>query len=193
MARHSASGSNAEEDANTGSNATLTDNNDNGGRVGLASRGCRWGNPRPKCKVGDVGVAEGRKPRREETTRNEGTVVLIFQPAEEGGGGAQKMIEAGAVDNVAAIFGFHVATDSLVGTVASRPGPIMAGSGFFEAVISGKGGHAAIPQHTIDPIVAASNVIVSLQHLVSREADPLDSQEASFVVLILWECALNLL
>ncbi|KAK8931268.1 IAA-amino acid hydrolase ILR1-like 1 [Platanthera zijinensis] len=105
-----------------------------------------------------------------------GTVVLLFQPAEEGGGGAQKMIEAGAVDNVAAIFGFHVATDSLVGTVASRPGPVMAGSGFFEAVISGKGGHAAIPQHTIDPIVAASNVIVSLQHLVSREADPLDSQ-----------------
>ncbi|KAH0451283.1 hypothetical protein IEQ34_018582 [Dendrobium chrysotoxum] len=105
-----------------------------------------------------------------------GTVVLLFQPAEEGGGGAKKMIEAGAVDNVDAIFGFHVTTDTPIGKVASRPGPVMAASGFFEAVISGKGGHAAIPQHTIDPIVAASNVIVSLQHLVSREADPLDSQ-----------------
>ncbi|CAL9085577.1 unnamed protein product [Musa textilis] len=106
----------------------------------------------------------------------QGTVVLIFQPAEEGGGGAKKMIEAGIVENVDAIFGFHVAVDIPVGTVASRPGPIMAGSGFFEAVISGKGGHAAIPQHTIDPILAASNIVVSLQHLVSREADPLDSQ-----------------
>lgn len=86
------------------------------------------------------------------------------------------MIEAGIVEDVDAIFGFHVAVDIPVGTVASRPGPIMAGSGFFEAVISGKGGHAAIPQHTIDPILAASNIIVSLQHLVSREADPLDSQ-----------------
>nr|DAD48917.1 TPA_asm: hypothetical protein HUJ06_018854 [Nelumbo nucifera] len=69
-----------------------------------------------------------------------------------------------------------ISTRTPIGTVTSRTGPIMAGSGFFEAVISGKGGHAAIPQHTIDPIVSASNVIVSLQHLVSREADPLDSQ-----------------
>ncbi|RLN25351.1 IAA-amino acid hydrolase ILR1-like 1 [Panicum miliaceum] len=105
-----------------------------------------------------------------------GTVVLVFQPAEEGGGGAQKMIEAGAVENIEAIFGLHVADSVPIGVLASRPGPIMAGSGFFEAVISGKGGHAALPHHTIDPILAASNVIVSLQQLVSREADPLDSQ-----------------
>ncbi|OWM77112.1 hypothetical protein CDL15_Pgr013203 [Punica granatum] len=52
----------------------------------------------------------------------------------------------------------------------------MAGGGFFKALISGKGGHAAIPRHSIDPILAASNVIVSLQHLISREADPLNSQ-----------------
>ncbi|KAL6996386.1 IAA-amino acid hydrolase ILR1-like 4 [Sarracenia purpurea var. burkii] len=106
----------------------------------------------------------------------QGTVVLVFQPAEEGGGGAEKMIEAGVLENVDAIFGLHVSSSLPIGEVSSKPGPILAGSGFFEAVISGKGGHAAIPQHSIDPILAASNVIVSLQHLISREADPLDSQ-----------------
>ncbi|GAA0145846.1 metalloprotease [Lithospermum erythrorhizon] len=105
-----------------------------------------------------------------------GTVILVFQPAEEGAGGARRMIDAGILENVEAIFGLHVITDLPVGEVASKSGPIGAGVGFFEAIINGKGGHAAIPQHTIDPILAASNVIVSLQHLISREADPLDSQ-----------------
>ncbi|KAG9455590.1 hypothetical protein H6P81_000098 [Aristolochia fimbriata] len=113
---------------------------------------------------------------QEHRAQLKGTVVLLFQPGEEGLGGAKKMIEAGVLENVEAIFGLHVATDTPVGTISSRVGPVMAGCGFFEAVISGKGGHAAIPQHTIDPILAASNVIVSLQHLISREADPLDSQ-----------------
>ncbi|MQL80217.1 hypothetical protein Taro_012676 [Colocasia esculenta] len=120
-----------------------------------------------------LGAAKILQRHREDL---QGTVVLVFQPAEEGAGGAKKMIEDGAVENVEAIFGFHVDSENPVGVVTSRPGPVMAGSGFFEAVISGKGGHAAIPHHTIDPIMAASNVIVSLQHLVSREADPLDSQ-----------------
>ena len=60
--------------------------------------------------------------------------------------------------------------------MASRSGPLSAGSSLFEAVISGRGGHGAIPQHAIDPILVASNVIVSLQHIVSRETDPLDTQ-----------------
>ncbi|CAB4288323.1 unnamed protein product [Prunus armeniaca] len=77
----------------------------------------------------------------------QGTVVLVFQPAEEGGGGAKKMLDEGALEHVGAIFGLHVAADYPIGSV-----------------------------HTIDPILAASNVIVSLQHLVSREADPLESQ-----------------
>ncbi|EXB34859.1 IAA-amino acid hydrolase ILR1-like 4 [Morus notabilis] len=106
----------------------------------------------------------------------QGTVVLVFQPAEEGGGGAKKMLDAGTLENVNAIFGLHVDPKLALGEVASRSGPMLAGSGFFEAVISGRGGHAALPQHSIDPVLAASNVIVSLQHLVSREADPLDSQ-----------------
>ncbi|CAI8611596.1 unnamed protein product [Vicia faba] len=106
----------------------------------------------------------------------QGTVVLVFQPAEEGGGGAKKILDQGALENVTAIFGLHIDPELPIGEVASRAGPIMAGSGFFEAKISGKGGHAAIPQQSIDPILAASNVIISLQHIVSHEADPLDSQ-----------------
>ncbi|GAU42224.1 hypothetical protein TSUD_351340 [Trifolium subterraneum] len=106
----------------------------------------------------------------------QGTVVLVFQPAEEGGGGAKKILDTGALENVTAIFGLHIAPELPIGEVASKSGPLLAGSGFFEAKISGKGGHAAIPQQSIDPILAASNVILSLQHLVSREADPLDSQ-----------------
>lgn len=110
-------------------------------------------------------------------------MVLVFQPAEEGGAGAKSMIKDGALENVEAIFGLHLSVKYPLGAVASRPGPTLAANGFFEAVISGKGGHAALPQHSIDPIVAASNVIVSLQYLVSREADPLDSQVLSFLPL----------
>ncbi|KAI3763362.1 hypothetical protein L1987_53819 [Smallanthus sonchifolius] len=105
-----------------------------------------------------------------------GTVVLVFQPAEEGGGGAKVVVDSGYLENVKAIFGLHVSPEQPLGQVFSRSGTLLAGSGVFEAVITGKGGHAAIPQHSIDPILAASNVVVSLQHLVSREADPLDSQ-----------------
>ncbi|KAJ4732008.1 IAA-amino acid hydrolase ILR1 [Rhynchospora pubera] len=128
-----------------------------------------------------LGAAKILQERKSEI---QGTVVLIFQPAEEVGG-AKRMIDEGAVQNIDAIFGFHITGVYPVGTIASRPGAILAGSGFFEAVITGKGGHAAIPQHTIDPIIAASNVIVSLQHLISREADPLDSQ-VYYVCVHLW-------
>lgn len=106
----------------------------------------------------------------------QGTVVLVFQPAEEGGAGAKKILDAGVLENISAIFGLHITPTFPIGEVGYRAGPIFAGSGFFEATINGRGGHAAIPQHSIDPILAASNVIVSLQHIVSREANPLDSQ-----------------
>ncbi|KAF5939290.1 hypothetical protein HYC85_023549 [Camellia sinensis] len=103
-------------------------------------------------------------------------MILVFQPAEEGGRGTKIMLEVGILENVDAVFGLHVSSRFPIGTVAGRSGPVLAGSGFFKVVISGKMGHAAISQHPINPILAASNVIVSLQHLVSCEADPLNSQ-----------------
>lgn len=110
--------------------------------------------------------------------RNElqGTVVLVFQPGEEGYAGAKKMIADGALENVEAIFALHVSSGLPVGQVSTRAGPLLAGSGFFQAVIHGKGGHAANPHHSVDPILAASNVVITLQYIVSREADPLDPQ-----------------
>lgn len=109
----------------------------------------------------------------------QGTVILIFQPAEEQGQGAKAMIEEGVLDNVEAIFGMHLVQRYPTGVVASRPGEFLAGCGSFKAKISGRGGHAAIPQQSIDPILAASASVISLQQIVSRETDPLDSQVVS--------------
>ncbi|XP_074285768.1 IAA-amino acid hydrolase ILR1-like 4 [Silene latifolia] len=109
----------------------------------------------------------------------QGTIVLVFQPAEEGHGGAKKVMDDGVLDNVEAIFGLHVNSMLPVGQVSGRSGPLLAGCGFFEAVIKGKGGHGAIPHLSVDPILAASNVIVSLHHIVSLEANPFDTQVVS--------------
>ena len=109
----------------------------------------------------------------------QGTVVLIFQPAEERGLGAKDMIQEHVLDNVEAIFGLHLVQQYPLGVVASRPGDFLAGCGSFRAKIKGKGGHAGIPQQSIDPVLAASTSVISLQNIVSREADPLDSQVES--------------
>lgn len=109
----------------------------------------------------------------------EGTAVLIFQPAEERGEGAHKMIEEGALESVEAIFSLHTAYRWPTGSVASRSGEFLAGCGAFEAIISGKGGHAALPHDSIDPVLAAAATVISLQNIVSRETDPLDSKVVS--------------
>lgn len=106
----------------------------------------------------------------------QGTVVLIFQPAEEVGTGAKDMIQEGVLENVNAIFGVHLVHKYDTGVLASRAGDFLAGCGSFKAKITGKGGHAAIPQNSIDPILAISSSVISLQNIVSREIDPLDSQ-----------------
>ncbi|XP_044489601.1 IAA-amino acid hydrolase ILR1-like 2 [Mangifera indica] len=112
-----------------------------------------------------------------------GTVVLIFQPAEERGTGAKDMISEGVLENVEAIFGVHLVHKYPTGVVSSRPGGFLAGCGSFKAKISGKGGHAAIPQHSIDPILAVSSSVISLQNIVAREVDPLDSQVVSVSII----------
>ncbi|XP_037491891.1 IAA-amino acid hydrolase ILR1-like 6 [Jatropha curcas] len=108
-----------------------------------------------------------------------GTVILLFQPAEEAGNGAKRMIKDGALEDVEAIFAVHVSHEHPTGIIGSRPGPLLAGCGFFRAVISGKKGRADNPHHSVDPILAASAAIISLQSIVSREANPLDSQVVS--------------
>ncbi|XP_059648943.1 IAA-amino acid hydrolase ILR1-like 1 [Cornus florida] len=112
-----------------------------------------------------------------------GTVVLIFQPAEERGEGAKDMIQEGVLENVEAILGIHIVHRYPSGIVASRPGEFLAGCGSFKAKINGKGGHAAIPQDTIDPILAVSTSVISLQNIISREIDPLDSQVVSVAMV----------
>ena len=103
-----------------------------------------------------------------------GTIKLLFQPAEEGGGGAKVMIDEGVLEDpkVDAAFGQHVAQEVPLGLIELRPGPAMASSDSFTVVIQGKGGHGARPQATIDPIAVGAQIVVALQTIVSRELDP---------------------
>ncbi len=105
-----------------------------------------------------------------------GKVVFVFQPAEEGAGGAQAMIDDGALDGLTVdhSIGLHLGSMMPTGAVALRCGPAMASADKFEIIVTGKGGHAAMPQHSIDPVLISANIIVALQSLVSRELDPTD-------------------
>lgn len=112
----------------------------------------------------------------ERKDRLKGTVKLVFQPGEEGYAGAYHMLQDGVLDDINAVFALHVLPDLPTGSISSRPGPMLAGAGTFSATIHGKGGHAAAPHLTIDPILAASSAVVSLQQIVSRETDPLEAR-----------------
>lgn len=101
---------------------------------------------------------------------------MIFQPAEEAGNGAKRMIGDGALENVEAIFAAHVSHEHPTGIIGSRSGPLLAGCGFFRAVITGRTGHGETPHHSVDAVLAAAAAVISLQGIVSREANPLDSQ-----------------
>ena len=107
----------------------------------------------------------------------DGTVYLIFQPAEEGGGGARRMIEDGLFEKypMDAVFGMHNWPGVAVGTFGVTAGPMMASSNEFEVVVRGKGAHAAQPHKGIDPIIAAIQIAQSWQTIVSRNASPLES------------------
>lgn len=106
-----------------------------------------------------------------------GTVKFVFQPAEEGLGGAQRMIDEGVLENpsVETTLAMHIWNERLVGWLGIVPGPLMSASEVFTIKIFGKGGHGALPQDTVDPVVAAAQVITALQTIVSRNISPLDS------------------
>jgi amidohydrolase len=112
-----------------------------------------------------------------ETRNFSGSVALIFQPAEEGGAGAKAMIDDDMMNrfNISRVFGMHNLPGLALGSFASRDGAIMAAADKFDIVIKGRGGHAALPHQTLDPIIAGSQLVTALQNIVSRNTDPLAS------------------
>ncbi|KAF0108817.1 MAG: amidohydrolase [Anaerolineaceae bacterium] len=110
-----------------------------------------------------------------------GTVKLVFQPAEEGMGGAEKMIEAGVLENpkVDAALALHVWNERPVGWFGIAGGPTMAGAEIFKVRVIGKGGHGAVPHLAVDPVLAAAQVVSALQGIVSRNVPPLQTAVVS--------------
>ncbi|MEM8664980.1 MAG: M20 aminoacylase family protein [Pseudomonadota bacterium] len=119
-----------------------------------------------------------------ETRNFDGTVVVIFQPAEEGGAGAKAMLDDGLVTRygIQNVYGMHNMPGHPVGTFLLRPGPLMAAADRLRITIEGLGGHAARPQMSHDPIVAASAIVMGAQTIVSRNADPLESAVISITM-----------
>jgi amidohydrolase len=110
-----------------------------------------------------------------ETRNFDGTAVVIFQPAEEGGGGGREMVEDGMMERfgIQEVYGMHNMPGWRAGDFAIRPGPLLAAADTFRIRVSGRGGHAAQPHNAVDPVVAASAIVLALQAIVSRNADPL--------------------
>ena len=111
-----------------------------------------------------------------ETRNFDGTVVVIFQPAEEGGGGGKEMCDDGMMDrwNIQEVYGMHNWPGKPLGSFAIRPGAFFAATDVFEITVQGRGGHGAKPQETIDPTVTAAQVVTMLQTIASRNADPVE-------------------
>jgi hippurate hydrolase len=106
----------------------------------------------------------------------DGTVYVIFQPAEENEGGGRVMVEEGLFDRfpMASVFGMHNIPGMEAGTFAIRPGPMMASYDIFEITLTGRGSHGAMPHHGIDPITTGAELVQKLQTIVSRNVDPLE-------------------
>ncbi|WP_119964707.1 M20 aminoacylase family protein [Simplicispira lacusdiani] len=115
----------------------------------------------------------------------DGTVYLIFQPAEEGGGGARVMIEDGLFERfpMEAVFGMHNWPGMPVGSFAVSPGPVMASSNEFKITIRGKGGHAALPHTGIDPVPIACQMVLAFQTIISRNKKPVDAGVISVTMI----------
>ena len=121
-----------------------------------------------------LGAAKILKSKENEIN---GTIKLLFQPAEEGGAGGKLMREEGVLENpeVERIFGLHVWPQMPTGQIGSREGTFLAATSFLDLTIKGVGGHAAVPHLTKDPVLTSAQVITNLQSIISRELDPLDS------------------
>ncbi len=115
----------------------------------------------------------------------DGTVYLIFQPAEEGRGGAKVMVEEGLFSRfpMEAIFGMHNWPGMPAGTIAASPGPVMAGGSTFMVRIRGEGAHAAMPDRGVDPVVIAGHLITAFQSIVSRSVKPVDTAVVSITMM----------
>ncbi|MEY2684687.1 MAG: putative hydrolase YxeP [Pseudomonadota bacterium] len=115
----------------------------------------------------------------------DGTVYLVFQPAEEGGGGAREMIKDGLFDRfpMEAVFGMHNWPGAPEGTMAVSPGPVMASSNEFHITITGKGGHAALPHTSIDPVPVACQLVQAFQTVITRNKKPVDAGVISVTMI----------
>ena len=120
-----------------------------------------------------------------ETRNFDGTVVLIFQPAEEGGGGGREMCRDGLMERwgIQEVYGMHNMPGVPAGEFAIRPGALLASADQFDITVTGQGGHAAAPHRAIDTNLAASHVVVALQSIASRNVDPLQQAVISVCTL----------
>ncbi|MEX0347802.1 MAG: M20 aminoacylase family protein [Paracoccaceae bacterium] len=130
-----------------------------------------------------------------ETRNFDGTAVIIFQPAEEGGGGGREMCEDGMMDRwgIQEVYGMHNWPGQPVGSFAIRPGAFFAATDQFEITLEGKGGHAAKPQTTVDSTVMAAKAVLALQTIVSRNADPTDQLVVSVTSFVTSSNAFNVI
>ncbi len=120
-----------------------------------------------------------------ETRNFDGTAVVIFQPAEEGGAGGLAMVEDGMMERfgIEEVYGLHNMPGIPLGTFGIRTGPILAAADDVQIEIHARGGHAAKPHNTVDPIVVASAIVQGLQSIVSRTVDPLDAAVVSITMI----------
>ena len=120
-----------------------------------------------------------------ETRNFDGTAILIFQPAEEGGAGGRAMVEDGLMERfgIEEVYGLHNLPGLAAGTFGIREGGIMAATDEFQIIIEGRGGHAALPHNTVDPVMIAAQLVTALHTIVSRNVDPMRSAVLSVTML----------